>query len=103
MSTTWLGITLTKLRHLFRVDKFTCFLNVRLQYCRRIFSIYEGGVELGRNRNVRKSNVEKLMQKHSDHKAVCDRKRADMTMAVNVYVVFANSQPSAADGLKDVL
>lgn len=25
-----------------------------------------------------------LMQKHSDHKAVCDQKRADMTMTVIV-------------------
>ena len=40
------------------------------------------------------------MQKHSVHKAVCDRKRVNM---MAVYIVFTNSQPSAVDGLKDVL
>lgn len=54
-----------------------------------------------RNRNVRKSNEEKVVElkQHSDHKAVYGRKRANI-MTVNVYVVFANSQPSAVDGLK---
>ena len=40
------------------------------------------------------------MQKHSVHKAVCDRERANKTMAVMCTFVFANSQPSAADGVK---
>ena len=47
-----------------------------------------------------KAMSRKLMQKHSDHKAVCDRKRVNMMIAVNAYVVFTNSQPSAVDGLK---
>lgn len=43
---------------------------------------------------------QKLMQKHSDHKAVCDRRNANMTTAEVGMPSFANSQPSAVDGVK---
>ena len=45
---------------------------------------------------------QKLIKKHSDHKAVCDRGRK-YDDGSNAYVVFANSQPSAVDGLNNVL
>lgn len=43
------------------------------------------------------------MQKHSDHKVVCDRRNANMTTVESCMPSFANSQPSAVDGLKCVL